>query len=341
MGPKSNIPIQHAHLKYENPEAYYDFGEEIGRGKFAVCKKVKNKESGETFAAKIIKFDSDTLRFAVRELDWMTQDNDNGKLDHVGLVKFVEAYLVRKYLIIVQEFAGDKTILDYVVKRHSYNEDIVAGYIKQLCKVLEYLHKRNCLHLDIRPTNIRIAPDGNLKLIDYNSARTILNKKAGEVVDVIGDTEFCAPEMLCFDPVMAGSDMWSVAVLTYILLSGISPFFYEDEDKVLSSVQACKWAFDPEAFGAISSNAKEFIQNILSKRAPESRMTATEALNHPWLAEDYESVRKGSALDCIGMIEETDGRLYEEEEEDYVWASLVFKTFEESEFESPESSEEE
>jgi serine/threonine protein kinase len=199
------------------------------RGKFAVTKYCTHKISGDKFAAKCIKYDSDSIKFAVRELDFMRELD----MSHPGLVKLHEAYIVRKYLILIMDAADGMTLLDFVGKRHTLNEDVIAGYVKSLCEVLAYMHERNAVHLDLRPTNIRFNSSNVLKLVDYNSARFVANKKAGAVVDVIGDTEFCAPEMLRFEPVLPGSDMWSVAILTYIMLSGISPFFYEDEDEVL------------------------------------------------------------------------------------------------------------
>merc|ERR1712168_1421375 len=225
----------------------------------------------------MIYFDDDT-RFAVREFDLMK----SGKLNHKGLVQWHEAYMVRKYLILILDFVEGKTLLDQFKGRHSATEDGVAFIIGELCETLNFLHQQNIVHLDLRPTNIRFE-GRDIKLLDYNSARHLANKKAGAVVDVIGDTEFCAPEMLNFDPVLPASDMWSVAVIMYIMLSGISPFFYEDENKVLQSVQYVKYQFDPESFAHISSEAKEFIKKCLV-RAPEMRMTATQALGHKWLS---------------------------------------------------------
>ena len=77
-----------------------------------------------------------------------------------------------------------------------------------------------------------------------------------------------APELLNFDPVGPGSDMWSVAVIMYILLSGISPFFYEDEDKVLECVQRVRWKFDEAAFESVTMEAKDFIKKCFV-RIPE------------------------------------------------------------------------
>jgi len=315
---------------YDNPEKFYDFEEEIGSGKMATVKKAKSKTDGKVYAAKMIYFDDDT-RFAIREFDLMK----SGKLAHKGLIGMHEAYMVRKYLILILDLVDGKTLLDQFFRRHSATEDDVAFVIGQLCETLNFLHQQNILHLDLRPTNIRFE-GRDIKLLDYNSARHLANKKAGAVVDVIGDTEFCAPEMLNFDPVLPASDMWSVAVITYIMLSGVSPFFYEDENQVLKSVQAVKYAFC-DAFDEISSEAKDFINRCLI-RAPEMRMTAEAALKHPWLSTENTSKRKAISLlqTALDTMEETDARLLSEEEEDYVEASFVFRTFEEEEYESPE-----
>jgi len=263
----------------------------------------------------------------------------SGGPEGYGLAKLVDAYLVRKYLVLIQDLVDGKTLIDMVSHRSSLTEEDVSGLIRQLCKILSHLHENNVLHLDLRPTNIRMSGK-QMYVVDYNSCRHIMNKKAGEVVDVIGDTEFCAPEMLRFEPVQAGSDMWSVAINMYIMLSGISPFFYEDEDKVVASVQKVQWKFDAEAFATVSDDAKDFISKCLI-RAPENRLTASGALEHPFLSEDKAKLRKSKTIDCLDLMQETDARLLEEEEEDYIWASLVFRTFDEEEYESPESSEEE
>jgi len=315
---------------YDNPEKFYEFEDEIGSGKMATVKTVKSKTDGKQYAAKMIYFDDDT-RFAIREFDLMK----SGKLEHKGLVKLHEAYMVRKYLILIMELVDGKTLLDGFFRRHSATEDDVAFVITELVEVLNFLHQQNIVHLDLRPTNIRFA-GRDIKLLDYNSSRHLANKKAGAVVDVIGDTEFCAPEMLNFDPVLPASDMWSVAIIAYILLSGVSPFFYEDENEVLKSVQGVKYTFC-DAFDEISSEAKDFIKKCLL-RAPEMRMTADDALKHPWLLSENTSKRKAISLlqSALDTMEETDARLLSEEEEDYVEASFVFRTFEEEEYESPE-----
>jgi len=300
-----------------------------------VVRKATCKDSGKVYAAKEIYFDDESLKFAIREYDLMV----GGKMQHKSLVTLHKAYMVRKYLILIMDLADGKTLLDHFAHKHSITEDDIAGAVKQMCEVLDFLHQQNIVHLDLRPTNIRVV-GRDIKLLDYNSARHLANKKAGGVVDVIGDTEFCAPEMLNFDPVLPASDMWSVAVITYILLSGISPFFYEDENQVLQTVQTVKYEWDASAFSKISTEAKDFISKCLV-RAPEFRPTAADALAHPWLDDKNQGKRKAIAITAQDVMEETDSRLLSEETEEYVEASFVFRTFDEEEFESPEESSEE
>jgi len=309
-------------------------GEEIGRGKFAIVCKATSKSDGKVYAAKMIYFDDDA-RFAEREYTLMKSQMP----DHSGLVKLHQAYLVRKYLILIIDLVDGETLVESFCKRHSATEDDVAVIIRQLCEILAVMHAQNVIHLDIRPTNIRFE-GRDIKLLDYNASRKIANKTAGAVVDVIGDTEFCAPEMLNFDPVLPATDMWSVAVLAYILLSGISPFFHEDEDQVLKCVQTVTWPGSkndwPDAFDEISTEAKEFIKKNLI-RAPESRMTAADACKHAWLSSDLMAKRKKSDLTrgALDEMEVTDKRLLDEEEEDYCDGSFVFRTFQEEEYDSP------
>merc|ERR1712142_688806 len=335
---KNKLPIEREGIKAENPESYYTLAdEEIGRGKFSVVKKATCKKTGKTYAAKIIRFDEENIRYAIREYDLMSgnlQKLEENETLKRSLPFLHETYLVRKYLILIMDLCDGRTLLEYFSSKHSISEDDVAVVVRWLCQVLKELHSNNIVHLDIRPTNIRMTSLNDMKLLDFNSARHLANKKAGEVVDVIGDTEFCAPEMLSFDRVQPNSDMWSVAVIMYILLSGVSPYFYEDEAKVTLHVEKVKYEFCPE-FDSISNTAKDFIKKIF-KRGPEMRMSAATALAHEWLSEGQATVRKNSKITQQDVIGATDARLYNEEGEEYIDASLVFKTYEEEEHISTE-----
>ena len=193
---RSKYPVERANLIHDNPENFYTFGELIG------LKKVTHKQSGKGYASKCFKFDEDTLKYAIRELDVMT------KLpDHKGIPKLHQAFLVRKCLILIMDLVEGDTILNHFSKKSSITEKDVADVIQQLCEILEIVHSADTVHCDIRPSNIRIE-NGTVKLLDYNTALP-----EGSVLDIIGDTEVSVPEVLNFDPVSHGTEMWAVGVL--------------------------------------------------------------------------------------------------------------------------------
>ncbi len=331
-GKQNKLPIEREGIRLENPENFYTFDkDEISRDMFSVSKKVTNKKSGKVYTAKVYYFDDGTLPFTTRQYDLIT----SGKLKDPSLPKLHEAFLVRDNLILIMDHVAGKTLLDFVSSKHSLTEEDVASYIRQIIAILKNLHSEGVIHNDIRPTQIRFLNGRELTFTSLIAALNVSNTSK-TVIDIIGDTEFVPPEALNFEPLHPGSDMWSVGVLTYILLSGISPFYDENEDLVIANVQAAKWALDEDAFATISSEAKDFINKLLVK-APEMRMTASDALNHKWLGNDYSRARKSSKLSHQDTMRETDERLYSEEEEEYIMdACLVFRTFNEDPYVCPE-----
>lgn len=316
------VPIQRDNLIVKDPATVYDGfdSEPIGIGKMSQVKVVTDKRTGKRYAAKCMRFYDGDMKFAVRELDVMT-----ALPKHEALPQLHEAYLVRKYLILIMDLVEGKNIAEYFAFKPSYTEYDIADVIRQLCDALDALANAGIIYCDLSPTNIRIV-GGQLKLLDYNTAL-----KKGDVADVIGDTEFCPPEMLNFDPVSQCSSMWSVGVLAYTLVYGSSPFFDEDEEKAVNAVSCVQYRFDNDAYQA-TRELKEFIKKCLI-RAPELRMTASKALVHNWLTTEK---TKSFNVRSQETLKETSSRLLSEEAEEYVEASFVFRTFEQEEYDTDE-----
>lgn len=145
------------------------------------------------------------------------------------------------------------------------------------------MHSRDIVHLDIKPEDIVFAsPDGDrIRLVDFGLAHKLL---PGErYISEYGSPEFVSPEIVNKHPVSAASDMWSVGVMTFLLLSGRSPFVGETDRDTLFNIQSGVWHFD-HYFDAISKEGKDFITKLL-KMDPSNRMSADDALNHPWLTD--------------------------------------------------------
>lgn len=172
----------------------------------------------------------------------------------------------------------------------------VINYMRQICEGIRHMHEKNIIHLDIKPENImcQTRTSTNVKLIDFGLATRL---DPNEVVKITtGTAEFAAPEIVNREPVGFYTDMWATGVLTYVLLSGLSPFAGDNDVQTLKNVKACDWDFDEQAFRHISEEGKDFIRKLLVANK-EKRMTAHECLLHPWLTGDHSNLSQQIARD--------------------------------------------
>lgn len=106
---------------------------------------------------------------------------------------------------------------------------------------------------------------------------------------LFGTPEFIPPEIINYEPIGVQSDMWSVGVICYVLLSGLSPFMGETDVETFANITGAEFDFDDDAFDDVSQEAKEFISDLLVHRK-EDRMSARECLESAWLAQHNENM---------------------------------------------------
>lgn len=145
------------------------------------------------------------------------------------------------------------------------------------------MHQKHIMHLDMKPENILcFTRTGNrIKLIDFGLARRYDPSTKLQVM--FGTPDFASPEVLSYDRVTPAADMWSVGVICYVLLSGLSPFMGNSDLETMTNVTKAIYDFDDESFDPISEEAKDFISKLLIKD-PSRRLKPSECLNHKWLA---------------------------------------------------------
>lgn len=154
--------------------------------------------------------------------------------------------------------------------------------MRQICEGVDYMHQKFIMHLDMKPENILcFTRTGNrIKLIDFGLARRYDPQK--KLQFMFGTPDFAAPEVLSYDFVTPAADMWSVGVICYVLLSGLSPFMGDSDVETMANVQRATYDFDSDAFDPITELAKDFISRLLV-REPKSRLKPRECLEHAWL----------------------------------------------------------
>ncbi|XP_054632440.1 death-associated protein kinase 2 isoform X2 [Dunckerocampus dactyliophorus] len=119
-----------------------------------------------------------------------------------------------------------------------------------------------------------------IKIIDFGLAHKM--EAGADFKNIFGTPEFVAPEIVNYEPLGLEADMWSIGVITYILLSGASPFLGETKQETLGNISAMSYEFDEEFFSNTSELAKSFITQLLVKDT-RKRMSIKDALNHPWI----------------------------------------------------------
>lgn len=178
--------------------------------------------------------------------------------------------------------AGGELFERIVDDDFEHTEPSSTQYMRQILEGLQYMHGQAVVHLDLKPENIVCVSPGShwLKIIDFGLARKLAPDTPVKVLH--GTPEFMAPEVVSFEPVGFATDMWSVGVICYILLSGESPFQGDNDMETLSNITAAQWEFEEEIFSDISQQAKDFISQLLQKD-PRCRLSSPGALQHPWL----------------------------------------------------------
>jgi len=312
------LPVERDGFLYDNPEKHYTWGEEIGRGKSSVVRKATSKADGKAYAAKLIYYDQDSLTYAVREYDNMVAMKKAGLGSEQGIPELHEAYLVRSYLVLIMELAEGQPLLDYAASKDVFTENDARQLVKRLVEILGQLHAEKYVHLDLRPSNIRFQEGQGMRLLGFSAMQS-----AGRVCDLVGDTEFVAPEVLSYKPVQPSSDMFVVGELLYTLLTGVSPFYYEDDTKVDQTVKDARYDDRYSGVAAPSSEAQDLIKKLLVK-SPEDRPTAAAALQEKWFSASLNGELGKDTL------KETDERLKSEAQEEATEALCVLRTFDET-----------
>ncbi|XP_041954430.1 myosin light chain kinase 2, skeletal/cardiac muscle isoform X4 [Alosa sapidissima] len=254
--------------------------EVIGGGRFGQVHKCIENSSGLTLAAKIIKARSPKEKEVVKnEIQVMNQ------LDHANLIQLYAAYESRTDIILVLEYVDGGELFDRIIdENYTLTELDTVMFIRQICEGLRHMHKMYFLHLDLKPENILCVSrvTNKIKIIDFGLARKYNPREKLKVN--FGTPEFLAPEVINYDFVSFNTDMWSLGVITYMLLSGLSPFLGDDDGETLNNILQCQWNFEEAEFIGISDEAKDFISKLLLVNK-SWRIGAAQALKHPWLSD--------------------------------------------------------
>jgi len=287
---------------------YYIKPRVLGTGYRGSVRECIDRSNGERYAVKSIpKSDS-----SVKSSDLAHETILLKEMKHRSIVQLIDVYEDDDYLHIVTDLCKGGELFDKIVEKKSnaddgapcFEEGEAAGLLHQILTAVSYMHKHGIVHRDIKPENILFeTTDKNspIKIIDFGLARKHFgNRGEPPMSNIVGTPYYIAPEVLGrkYDK---SCDLWSIGVLTYILLCGYPPFNGANTNELHDSVRRGKYNFPAEDWSGVSLEAMNFIRRLL-QMDPGQRMTAEEALDHPWMTR-HVNTNTDEAIDAVNAEE--------------------------------------
>ncbi|XP_073296232.1 CDPK-related kinase 5-like isoform X1 [Primulina huaijiensis] len=263
----------------------YDLGEEVGRGHFGYTCRAKFKKGelkGQEVAVKVIPKTKMTTAIAIEDVRKEVKIL-RALTGHSNLIQFYDAYEDHDNVYVVMELCEGGELLDRILSRGGkYSEDDAKTVMMQILNVVSFCHLQGVVHRDLKPENFLFtSKDENslLKAIDFGLSDFV--KPDERLNDIVGSAYYVAPEVL-HRSYSTEADVWSIGVIAYILLCGSRPFWARTESGIFRAVVKAEPTYDEQPWPTLSSEAKDFVRRLLNKD-PRKRMTAAQAMCHPWI----------------------------------------------------------
>ncbi|XP_030323441.1 calcium/calmodulin-dependent protein kinase type IV [Calypte anna] len=256
---------------------YFDLESELGRGATSIVYRCRQKGTQKPYAVKMLKktVDKKIVRTEIGVLL---------RLSHPNIIKLKEIFETPTEISLVLELVTGGELFDRIVEKGYYSERDAADAVKQILEAVAYLHANGIVHRDLKPENLLYAtpaPDAPLKIADFGLSKIVEDQVTMKTV--CGTPGYCAPEILRGCAYGPEVDMWSLGIITYILLCGFEPFYDERGDQYMfKRILNCEYDFVSPWWDDVSLNAKDLVKKLIVLD-PKKRLTTLQALQHPWV----------------------------------------------------------
>jgi len=267
-----------------DPEEDYKKLNFLGEGSFASVYKVQNKFTDVICAMKVI---NKTFSCTIEdENEILNEINILRTMDHPGILKIFEFYSSKQNYSIVTELCPGGELFQQIIDKGPFTEKYSAYVMYQIFSAVNYCHKMHIVHRDLKPENILIVGKDReglptIKICDFGTSKMF--EKGAVQRKLVGSSYYIAPEVLK-KHYNEKCDVWSCGVIMYILLSARPPFGGEDDNEIMERVATGKYDLESPPFNKLSKNSLDLIKRLLTMD-PDQRISAEQALNHPWFKE--------------------------------------------------------
>ncbi|XP_001378904.2 serine/threonine-protein kinase H2 [Monodelphis domestica] len=252
----------------------------IGRGRFSKVVRVEQRVTKKPFAIKMVETSLKEGREACEsELSVLR------RVSHCNIVQLIEIFEAQDRVYIVMELATGGELFDRIIAQGTFTERDAVIILKMVVDGVRYLHSLQITHRDLKPENLLYYhPGAESKILITDFGLSSSGHKNGDwsMSTLCGTPEYIAPEILSRKPYTNAVDMWALGVIAYVLLSGSLPFEDENPMRLYKKILKGKYSYKGEPWPNVSNLAKDFIDKLLTLDSGH-RMSAGQALNHPWV----------------------------------------------------------
>lgn len=260
---------------------HYTLGRVLGRGSFATVRRATCKKDESVWAVKII------VKSALNPEDKASLEKEVeimerlAELRHENIVQLRECFDGDTFYMVMELCTGGE-VFDRVVEKEKYSEDEAKIAIKQVACALQVCHSMGIVHRDLKPENLLyVSPESDqIKLADFGLANLLTPETALETA--CGTPGYVAPEILWGSGYNKEVDIWSLGVITYILLCGFPPFYDEHQNRLFKKIRNGDYTFPSPYWDQVSDSAKKFVVSMLTVD-PDERATADSVLHDAWM----------------------------------------------------------
>ncbi|NXA74115.1 KCC2B kinase, partial [Thryothorus ludovicianus] len=278
----------------------YQLFEELGKGAFSVVRRCMKITTGQEYAAKII----NTKKLSARDHQKLEREARICRLlKHPNIVRLHDSISEEGFHYLVFDLVTGGELFEDIVAREYYSEADASHCIQQILEAVLHCHQMGVVHRDLKPENLLLASKSKgaaVKLADFGLAIEVQGEQQAWF-GFAGTPGYLSPEVLRKDPYGKPVDMWACGVILYILLVGYPPFWDEDQHRLYQQIKAGAYDFPSPEWDTVTPEAKDLINKMLTIN-PAKRITASEALKHPWICQRStvaSMMHRQETVDCL------------------------------------------
>ncbi|XP_026119604.1 calcium/calmodulin-dependent protein kinase type II subunit gamma-like isoform X19 [Carassius auratus] len=261
----------------------YQLYEELGKGAFSVVRRCVKLSTGQEYAAKII----NTKKLSARDHQKLEREARICRLlKHSNIVRLHDSISEEGFHYLLFDLVTGGELFEDIVAREYYSEADASHCIHQILDSVHHIHQHDIVHRDLKPENLLLASkckNAAVKLADFGLAIEVQGDQQAWF-GFAGTPGYLSPEVLRKEAYGKPVDIWACGVILYILLVGYPPFWDEDQHKLYQQIKAGAYDFPSPEWDTVTPEAKNLINQMLTIN-PAKRITAQEALKHPWVCQ--------------------------------------------------------